>query len=354
MYPPRLPQEETSLTIGKPREASHLDVYDAGMMTPPDSRALALALAATANLALAQDDQPPTAPKPVFGRQVSEGGIRHSFLITGSKTAIINEACQVVWEAKGRSRDGFVLDSGNILVSQGKEAREYTRDGEVVFRYRLSEENKELGTAVRLPNGNTMVVERGAKPRLREVNKKGEVLVEVPLRPDSNNAHMQTRMARKLPNGNYLVPHLLGFAVKEYDKTGKVLRTIRTDLEELGGRKDENWPFTAILLANNRILVNLTHGNKTVEFDQDGKVVWRADNRHAGGRFADPCGAQRLPSGNTVICAYGQRKPAMAKAFEITADKAVVWEYINPKLRGIHEIHVLTTNGRKVPGKPMK
>ena len=152
MYPPRLPQEETSLTIGKPREASHLDVYDAGMMTPPDSRALALALAATANLALAQDDQPPTTPKPVFGRQVSEGGIRHSFLITGSKTAIINEACQVVWEAKGRSRDGFVLDSGNILVSQGKEAREYTRDGEVVFRYRLSEENKELGTAVRLPN----------------------------------------------------------------------------------------------------------------------------------------------------------------------------------------------------------
>jgi hypothetical protein len=324
------------------------------MMTSHNSCALTLALVATTNLGLAQDNKPPVTPKAPFGKQVSESGIRHSFLITGSKTAIIDEECQIVWEAKGRSRDGFVLDNGNILVSQGKQAREYTRAGKIVFRYQLSKENKELGTAVRLPNGNTMVVERGAKPRLREVNKKGEVLVEVPLQPDSDNAHMQTRMARKLPNGNYLVPHLLGFAVKEYDKTGKVLRTIRTDLEELGGRKDENWPFTAILLANNRILVNLTHGNKTVEFDPDGKVVWRADNSHAGGRFADPCGAQRMPSGNTVICAYGQRKPEMAKAFEITAKKAVVWEYINPKLRGIHEIHVLTTNGKKVQGKARK
>ncbi|MCH8860264.1 MAG: hypothetical protein IH843_03860, partial [Thaumarchaeota archaeon] len=33
--------------------------------------------------------------------------------------------------------------------------------------------------------------------------------------------------------------------------------TIKTDLEELGGRKAENWPFTAIRLANGNTLVNL-------------------------------------------------------------------------------------------------
>jgi len=311
-------------------------------------------LLVTASVCHAQDAVTPTAPKAPFGKQVSKSGIRHSFLITGTKTAIIGEDSRIVWQTQGRSRDGFVLSNGNILVSHGKEAREYTRAGKVVFRYRLSKENKELGTAVRLPNGNTLVVERGVKPRLREVDAKGKVLVEVPLQPDSDNAHMQTRMARKLPDGNYLVPHLLGFAVKKYDKTGKVLRIIRTDLEELGGRKGENWPFTAIQLANGRTLVNLTHGNKTVEFDQEGKIVWRVDNSHADGRFSDPCGAQRMPSGNTVICAYGQRKPEMAKVFEITREKKVVWEYINPKLRGIHEIHVLTTNGKKVAGKPLK
>ena len=247
------------------------------------------------------------------------------------------------------------MPNGNVLVSMGdNEAREFTRSGEVVFRYKLSEENEELGTAVRLPNGNTLVVERGDKPRLLEITPKGEVAIEVPLEPDSTNAHMQTRMARKLANGNYLVPHLLGFAVKEYDPKGRIVRTIQTDLEELGGRKAENWPFTAIRLANGNTLVNLTHGDKTVEFDAVGKVVWRVDNSHVGGRFVDACGGQRLPNGNTMICAYHQQKPDKAKLFEVNREKNVVWEYINPELQGIHEIHVLTTNGKPVSGPPLK
>ncbi|MCB9875415.1 MAG: hypothetical protein H6821_14680 [Planctomycetaceae bacterium] len=289
-----------------------------------------------------------------FGKQVSEQGIKHSFLVTGSMTAIIGEDSTIAWQVPGRSRDGFVLPNGNVLVSHGNEAKEYTREGEVVFQYTLSTENKELGTVVRLPDGNTMVVERGAKPRLLELAGDGTIVAEIPLQPDSDNAHMQTRMARKLDNGNYIVPHLLGFAVKEYAPDGKVVRVIKTDLEELGGRPEENWPFTAITLESGNLLVNLTHGNKTVEFNQAGEVVWRVDNSHVDGRFADPCGGQRLANGNTVICSYGQRKPAMAKVFEITRDKEVVWEYINPKLSGIHEIHVLTTNGESTGWPPLK
>ena len=98
----------------------------------------------------------------------------------------------------------------------------------------------------------------------------------------------------------------------------------------------------------------LTHGNKTVEFDSKGKVVWRVDNSDVAGRFADPCGGQRLPNGNTIICSYGQRKPNLPKVFEVTRDKKVVWEYIHPKLDGIHEIHVLTTNGKSVREKSLR
>jgi len=297
--------------------------------------------------------KPTTGASGTFGEQISATGIRHSFLITGGRTAIIGEDNKILWEAKGRSRDGSVLPNGNVLISHHIEAKEYTRAGKVVWSYKLDPANKELGTSVRLASGDTLIVERGPKPRLLEVSPKGKIVVEVPLQPDTDNNHMQTRMARKLPNGNYIVPHLLAFAVKEYAPDGKVVRTIRTDLEELGGRKEENWPFTAILLENDRLLVNLTHGNKTVEFDRDGKVVWRVDNSHAGGRFADPCGGQRLPNGNTIICPYGQRKPDMAKIFEMTPDKKVVWEYKNPKLRGVHEIHVLTTNGQQL-GAPLK
>ena len=282
---------------------------------------------------------------PTFGKQVSESGIRHSFLICGNPTALVNEKNEIVWQTKGYGRDGFVLKSGNILVSIGNEAKEITREGEVVWSYKLSKENKELGSSVRLDNGNTLIVERGVKPQLLEVRKDGSVAVTVPLKPDTQNGHMQTRMARKLPNGNYIVPHLLAFAVKEYKPDGTVVRTIKTDLEELGGRKAKNWPFTAIQLKGGNLLVNLTNGNKTVEFDPSGNVAWRVDNSHVDGRFADPCGGQRLANGNTLICSYGQRKGDMPKLFEVTRDKKVVWEYFNPAVRA-HEVHVISTNGK--------
>ncbi|MEM1295040.1 MAG: sulfatase/phosphatase domain-containing protein, partial [Verrucomicrobiota bacterium] len=285
--------------------------------------------------------------KPLFGKQVSESGIRHSFLICGKPTVIVSEDNEIVWKTEGAARDGFVLENGNVLVSIGGKnvAKEITRAGEVVWSYQLSKENKEIGSAVRLENGNTLVVERGTKPQLLEITPDGSIALTVPLQPETENGHMQTRMARKLDNGNYLVPHLLAFAVKEYSPDGTVVKTFKTDLEELGGREARNWPFTAIRLQNGNTLVNLTNGNKTVEFDAEGKVVWRVDNSDVDGRFADPCGGQRLGNGNTVICSYGQRKPTMAKLFEVTTDKNVVWEYINHAVRA-HEVHVLTTNGK--------
>ncbi len=281
-----------------------------------------------------------------FGLQKSNEGIRHSFLIAGPITVLVGEDGEVKWRTKGYARDAFMLPNGNVLASIGNVAKEINPAGELIWSYQLASENKELGTAVRLSNGNTLIVERGVHPRLLEVSSTGVIVVEVRLQPETDNAHMQTRMARKLPNGNYLVPHLLAFKVNEYRPDGTIVKTFRTDLPELGGREAENWPFTAIRLPNGRTLVNLTHGNKTVEFDGEGNVVWKATNEDVGGRFADPCGGQRLANGNTVICSYGQRDADMPKLFEITQEKEVVWEFFHPKVRA-HEVHVLTTNGSR-------
>lgn len=279
-----------------------------------------------------------------FGEQRSASGIRHSFLLCGKYTVIVGEDGAVAWESRGGSRDGYVLPGGNVLVSQGNRAREITREGEEVWAYAMSPENKELGTVVRLDSGNTLVVERGAMPRLLEVTPGGAIAVTVPLQPETDNAHMQTRKARKLANGKYLVPHLLAFAVKEYAPDGRIVKTFRTDLEEFGGRKAETWPFTAIRLGNGNTLVTLTHGNRVVEFDAEGNIVWQIDNTKAGGRLADPCGAQRLANGNTVICSYGQRDPAKPRLFEVTRGGEVVWEFFHPDATA-HEVHVISTNG---------
>ena len=287
----------------------------------------------------------------------AEEPIRHSLFIAGPTfTGILDEEGKEIWNAgKPAARDGFVLANGNVLIAWSDEVREFTRDKkEVVFRYAKSAENIEIGTVERLDNGHTLVTELGKKPRLMELDSAGKVVVEFPLQPETDNAHMQTRMARKLPGGTYLVPHLLAFKVKEYDGSGKVLQEFPTDLEDLGGRKAENWPFTAIRLASGNTLVNLTHGNKTVELDAEAKVVWQISNSDFAEKpFADPCGGQRLPNGNTVIASYGAKgDPGVIKVFEVTPDKKIVWTYTGP--HRAHEIQVLTTNGKPVEGKPLK
>lgn len=280
--------------------------------------------------------------------------VRHSFLIAGPNfTGIIDEDGKEVWDAgKAGAREGWVLPGGNVLIVWSDEVKEFTREKkEVVFRYARSAENRELGSVERLADGRTLVSELGPKPKLIELDAEAKIVAEIPLLPETDNAHMQTRMARKLANGNYLVPHLLAFNVKEYSPKGEVVKELKTDLAELGGRDARNWPFTAIRLENGNTLVALTNGNKVVEFDAEGKVVWKVSNDDLPGKpINDACGCQRLPSGGTVIACYGAN--GGVRLFEVNREKQVVWKYEGP--RKVHHFQVLTTNGKPVEGKPLR
>ena len=278
--------------------------------------------------------------------------IRHSYLVLGNKTAIIAEDGNVAWEYAGGTRDGFVLPNGNVLLAYTDRVVEVTREKQVVFTYQRSKENKEIGTTERLANGNTLITEEGVKPRLFEVNPQGEVVVDFPLQPETDNAHMQTRMARKLKNGNYLVPHLLAFAIKEYRADGQVVQTLKTDLEEIGGRKVGNWPFTAIRLENGNTLTTLTNGLKVVELDAQGAVVWKVTTDEVQGLLRDPCGAQRLANGNTVVGSHGANKGV--SIIELTREKEMVWRSDHPFAASVHHLQILTTNGQAEPGRPLR
>ena len=279
--------------------------------------------------------------------------IKHSFFVAGPTfTGIIDEEGKETWNSgRGGARDGQVLSSGNVLIAWGNEVKELTREKKVVFHYVKPATCKELGTAQRLSNGHTLITELGTAPRLLEVTAEGKIAVAVPLKPETNNAHMQTRMARKLANGNYLVPHLLAFKVKEYTPAGKVVQAFPTDLDHLGGRAAKNWPFTAIRLANGNTLVNLTNGNKVVEMDASGKVVWKLTNDDLPGNpLDDPCGGQRLPNGNTVITSYHAQSGI--KILEVTREKKIVWTYSGP--HRAHTFQILTTNGKPLAGPLLK
>jgi len=279
--------------------------------------------------------------------------IKHSYLVLGGKTAIIDENDQVVWEYAGGSRDGFVLPNGNVLLAYGNRVEEVDRMGKVLWKYELDPINREIGTAQRLYNGNTLITELGSKPRLLEFDSQAQVIRnEFPLQPETDNAHMQTRMARPLRSGNFLVPHLLAFAVKEYTPAGEIVRTFKTDLESIGGRPAENWPFTAIRLDDGNTLISLTHGNKVIEINQAGEIVWQVNNQDVNGLFKDPCGCQRLANGNTVVGSHAANQGI--SMVEVNVDKKIVWTSEHPFAAGVHHFQILTTNGKPEPSMPLK
>jgi hypothetical protein len=65
--------------------------------------------------------------------------------------------------------------------------------------------------------------------------------------------------------------------------------------------------------------------------------------------FKDPCGAQRLANGHTVIASYGASDGI--RLFEVDKNKKIVWTYNG---YGAHEFQLLTTNDKKLKGSPLK
>lgn len=290
---------------------------------------------------------------------VQAGEITHSFLGCGkaNKAVIVGEDGTVEWKLNMPASDGSVLANGNILLALYK-TKDYPNGGaievereskKIVWSYKGSQ--KETSTAVKLANGNVLVTELGPSPQVVEVDGDGKVVKTTPLACQKGNAHMQTRMLRVLPNGNYIAPHLLDFVVKEYEPgSGKVLKSFATDDR---GRDKRDWPFTAIRLKNGNTLIGCTNGNRVIEVDADGKIVWKVDNGDLGKKLlADACGVQRLPNGNTVITSYHAKGDAV-KLTEVTREKEVVWTY-NGLGAGFHHFEILTTNGKAVPGPALR
>ncbi len=277
------------------------------------------------------------------------GKITHSFLATGGETFIVDGAGKTVWSYPHSSRDGWVLPTRNILLALSKDTRypggaavEVTRDGKVVFEFKGSQ--SEVNTVQPLANGNILLTEAGAKPRLLEVDRKSKIVVEVPLQAQTRDHHLQTRMARKLANGNYLVPQLLDKVVREYTPKGKIVWEAKTP----------HWPFTAIRLEDGHTLIGCTLGNLVIEVDAKGKTVWTLSNDDLPGKpINDACGVQRLPNGNTVLTSH-HNTAGQVKLMEVTRDKKLVWTYTDARKSGIHHFQILDSGGTPLKGTPAR
>jgi len=298
----------------------------------------------------------------ILGGIASAQDVTHSFLACGQKTYLMGADGKANWTYPSATRDGYVLDDGTIILTLNKSKR--NRGGSVVRIAPDGEETliwqgtqSEINSAQPTEDDTFVITEAGDNPRLLEISSDGEVLLEFPLACQKQNHHMQTRMARKLSDGTFLAPHLLDFAVYHYSNTGEVLGKLDTTVSGDTEHKIHTWPFTAIRHGDGHTFVCCTHGNRVVDFNADGEIVWTLTNDDLPGDWLqDPCGAQILPNGNIVISSYaaGRANREAPKLFEVNRDKKVIWKYTDGQTVGIHHFQIVTTNGSKLPGPAMK
>ena len=271
-----------------------------------------------------------------------------SFLMLGGVTQIVDASGKVAWKYPAATRDGEVLPNGNLLLTLSKTKAypggavvEVTRDLKVVWEYKGTQ--TEVNTAVLLPNGHILLTEAGDKPRLIEVARDGSIKVEIPLGCQITNHHMQSRMARKLPNGHYLVPQEK--TVREYDAAGKVVWERQNPESPLDNRS-----FCCLRNAAGHTLISLTVGNHIIEVDAAGKIVWELrDGDLAGVPVNRTTALSWLPNGNIIFSNYAARAP-QPKLVEITREKLVVWTYTDASKEGVHEFQLLDEAGKPLPG----
>jgi hypothetical protein len=283
-----------------------------------------------------------------IGATLALTGADRPFLMLGGLTQIVDASGKATWKYPAVTRDGYVLPNGNLLLTLSKTKAypggavvEVTRDQKVVWEYKGTQ--TEVNTAVLLYNGNVMLTEAGDKPRLLEVARDGSIKVEIPLGCQITNHHMQSRMARKLPNGHYLVPQEK--TVREYDAAGKVVWERKSPESELDNRS-----FCCLRNAAGHTLISLTLGNHIIEVDESGKIVWELRDGDLPGIPVNRTTALSwLPNGNIVFSNYAARAP-QPKLVEITRDKKVVWTYTDPSNQGVHEFQLLDEAGQPLPG----
>jgi hypothetical protein len=300
----------------------------------------------------------------LFGGPVhSDDTTPRRLLVTAKgRVSILNDKGEIEWEGPkcfGGAHDVAMLPNGNILFpTDAAVIVEVDRDKKVVWKYeakpRVGYKGRvEIHAFQRLDDGTTMIVESGNR-RIVEVDSDGKIVHEVALTVDKPDPHRDTRLARKLGNGHYLVCHENDGTVREYDSKGKVVWSYKLDL---GGRKRTpghdghgTEVFDALRLPSGNTLIAGGNNNRVLEVNPKGEIVWSIDHDELPGiRLFWVTTLHVLPNGNLIV-GNTHAGPDNPQLFEVTRDKKVVWSFKNFKAVGndLAAVQILGTKGKVI------
>ena len=252
--------------------------------------------------------------------------------------AIVGTDGQVEWEVpiKHNAHDLQVLPNRNILVATSSTTVvEMTRDKREVWKYEAKPAGTnpgrvEIHAFERLPDGRTMVVESGNR-RIVEVEADGTIARVVPLVVEHPDPHRDTRRARKLANGHYLVCHEGDGTVREYDEAGAVVWSYALDLAgrpRTGGHDGHGVEvYNALRMPSGNTLIAGGNNNRVIEVNPAGQVVWSVDHDELPGIELRWVTTLMLKPNGNVVFGNTHAGPKNPQLIEVTRNKQVVWTF---------------------------
>lgn len=184
-----------------------------------------------------------------------------------------------------------------------------------------------------LENGNVMIAESGPA-RIIEVNREGKLVKQIKLKVDRPHPHTDTRLARQLKDGSYLVCHEGDGKVRLYGDAGNVKWEYEVPMfgrVAKGGHGPDsfgNKVFGAVRLTNGNFLIATGNGHSVIEVTPDKEIVWSlTQNELPGISLAWVTTLEVLPNGHYVIgnCHAGPDNPLLIEIDPKT--KKVVWTF---------------------------
>ena len=177
--------------------------------------------------------------------------------------AIINKKTGIIeWKHTlnpgDECNDIEVTPEGHVLFAYSKGAKLINRNFETLWDYQANE-NEEIHTATRLPNGGIMIAVCGEPARIVEFDKAGKKNHEFTFNTLIFDVHNQFRQVTKTKDSTYLVPNLGKRTIMRFSEEGQSKGTVfpRNDV------------YSVLQLENKNLLVSCGRNSCFVEINPE-------------------------------------------------------------------------------------
>ncbi len=256
----------------------------------------------------------------------------------GRKLCIFDSEGTLEWsmELKNAPHDMHWMPDGKLLTHQGTEiVLVDVEKKEIVWSFDAQRLIDKAGVEVHsvwpLPEDRVGLALSGAG-KIYEIDRNGKVLHSIKMVLNHPNPHRDTRLVRRLDDGNYLVAHEGDGVVREYDRDGKVVWQFPVPMfgkSSAAGHGPEafgNAVFSAIRLNNGNTLIGTGNGHSVLEVAPDKKIIWKLDQKDLDGVTLGWVTTLEVhPNGHIVIgnCHAGPDNPQL---IEIDREKNIHWK----------------------------